>query len=117
MAVGMGHSFSNGEAPVAVAGERHSWLDAIRGLAVLGMIVTHTINTLLAPEWKTGEMFGRSVYVSGLVAPTFLWIAGYAHGLGSIRREGRGDRGWPARTLRRLVLVLGLGYLIHLPLP
>jgi uncharacterized membrane protein len=117
LAVGMGHSFSNGEAPVAVAGERHSWLDAIRGLAVLGMIVTHTINTLLASEWKTGEMFGRSVYVSGLVAPTFLWIAGYAHGLGSIRRESRGDRGWPARTLRRLLLVLGLGYLIHLPLP
>jgi hypothetical protein len=27
LAVGMGHSFSNGEAPVAVAVERHSWLD------------------------------------------------------------------------------------------
>ena len=94
---------------------RADWLDALRGLAVLGMIETHTVNTLLAPAWREGDGFTRLVYWNGLVAPAFLWIAGYAHGLGSRKRQTVGGP-WD-RVVRRLLAILALGYLIHLPLP
>jgi len=99
------------------AAPREDWLDAIRGLAVLGMVETHAVNTLLAAEWREGEGFSRLMYANGLVAPAFLWIAGYAQGLGARRRQERGIAGWPVRTLRRLILILLLGFLIHLPMP
>lgn len=94
---------------------REDWLDALRGLAVLGMIETHTVNTLLGGAWREGEGFTRLLYANGLVAPAFLWIAGYVHGVVSNRRPAAG--GWPVRTVRRLLVILALGYLIHLPLP
>jgi uncharacterized membrane protein len=99
-----------------VSAPRADWLDALRGLAVLGMIETHTVNTLLAPGWREGEAFTRLMYANGLVAPAFLWIAGYAHGLGWRRRAAGGGAGW-MRTTKRLLWILALGYLIHLPLP
>lgn len=94
---------------------RAQWLDALRGLAVLGMIETHTVNTLMAASWKSGDAFTRLVYWNGLVAPAFLWIAGYAHGLGSAKRSAD-PAAWD-RTVRRLLVLLLLGYLIHLPVP
>jgi uncharacterized membrane protein len=100
---------------VQARGTREPWLDAMRGLAVLGMIETHTVNTVLAEEWRSGEGFTRLVYGNGLVAPAFLWIAGQAHGLASGRRLAGGV--WPVRTVRRLLTILALGYLIHLPVP
>ena len=120
----IGEMSENGPEPVGAVGVeavgpragRAEWLDAMRGLAVLGMIATHTVNTLLAPGWRQGETFVRLVYGSGLVAPAFLWIAGYAHGLGWRRRAGGGAAGW-RRTTRRLLGILALGYLIHLPVP
>jgi uncharacterized membrane protein len=92
-----------------------AWLDAVRGLAVLGMLETHTVNTLLAPAWKENEWFPWLVFLNGLVAPAFLWIAGVAQGLGWQRRVARGDTGWPMRSLRRLAGIWLLGYALHLP--
>lgn len=94
---------------------REDWLDALRGLAVLGMIETHTVNTMLAEGARAGQGFTRLMYTDGLVAPAFLWIAGYAHGVVTNRKPGQGV--WPMRTVRRLGVILFLAYLIHLPVP
>jgi uncharacterized membrane protein len=86
------------------------WLDLFRGLAVVFMIEAHVLNTFQADGLRAGEGFARLNYLNGLVAPAFLWIAGYLHGLG-MRRSGR----HPGRTLRRLAGVATLGYALHLP--
>ncbi len=91
-------------------GLRMPWLDLFRGLAVVFMIEAHVLNTFLADGLRAGEGFSRLNYLNGLVAPAFLWIAGYLHGLG-MPRSGR----HPGRTLRRLAGVATLGYALHLP--
>jgi uncharacterized membrane protein len=91
------------------------WLDALRGLAVLGMLHTHVTNTLLDPMWHAGRGFDGLRYLHGLVAPSFLWIAGYAHGIGLWRRLAGDMPGFPWRTVRRLVVVGMIGYALHFP--
>lgn len=92
---------------------REDWLDALRGLAVIGMVETHAVNALLARAWRDESWITALDTVNGLVAPTFLWISGYAHGLGS-RARAESDPRW-RRALRRLLLIGGLGYALHLP--
>jgi fucose 4-O-acetylase-like acetyltransferase len=93
--------------PVA-ASARLGWLDLYRGLAVLVMIETHVVNTFLAAELRAGGWFWWLNYVNGLVAPAFLFIAGFAQGLGS-RRPGV----WP--RLSRLAGVAAIGFALHFP--
>jgi uncharacterized membrane protein len=100
---------------IPVVSNRVTWLDAVRGLAVLGMLETHTVNTLLAPAWKENAVFPWVAYFNGLVAPAFLWIAGYAQGLGWQRRIARGQSGWPVKTIRRLAILWVFAYALHLP--
>jgi uncharacterized membrane protein len=99
-----------------VASHRLDWLDAVRGLAVLGMLETHAVNAFLAPDWRSGAGFGWLAFGNGLVAPAFLWIAGYAHGLRSKRPLDTGKpRRFPLKSARRLVIIAALGYMMHLP--
>jgi predicted acyltransferase len=95
---------------------RLSWIDLMRGLAVVGMLVTHVMNAFLHPVYEnTGWRHEFSSY-SGLVAPSFFWIAGYVQGLAIRRahREGKPVGGF--RRWHRLGIVLLIGYLLHLPL-
>jgi uncharacterized membrane protein len=94
---------------------RVTWLDAVRGLAVLGMLETHTVNTLLDPMWKENAVFPWLAFCNGLVAPAFLWIAGYAQGLSWKRRMARGETHWPITTMRRLGVLWVFAYALHLP--
>ena len=82
-----------------------------RGAAVLAMIETHVVNTFLAPGLRTVAWFGWLEWFNGLVAPAFLFIAGYALGMGW-------QPGKPvafARKARRLGGVAALGYALHFP--
>ncbi len=90
---------------------RVAWLDLFRGAAVLAMIETHVVNTFLASEQREAAWFGWLNWFNGLVAPAFLFIAGYALGMGG-RGEKRGDF---ARKARRLGGVAALGYALHFP--
>ncbi len=90
---------------------RIEWLDFYRGLAVVVMIETHVVNTFLATAHWPVEWRSRLDYVNGLVAPAFLFIAGYAHGLG-LRRK----RTHTLSRLRRLAGIAAIGYALHFPL-
>lgn len=97
------------------AAQRLVWIDILRGVAVIGMIQTHVWNALLHLSYHETLWWQEWNFFSGLLAPTFLWIAGYIQGL-SIRKAHREDR--PVATsarLQRLGIILLIGYALHVP--
>jgi uncharacterized membrane protein len=100
------------EAPAAPRA-RLEWLDLYRGLAVLVMVETHVANTFLdTSAWPAGWRVDLN-YINGLVAPAFLFIAGYAHGLGLRRKRAVRTHIWP--RLVRLASIAAIGYAMHFP--
>lgn len=94
---------------------RLTWIDLLRGVAVVGMLETHVMNVFLDSTYDHAEWRHQLSFYNGLLAPAFLWIAGYIQGL-SIRKALR--NGQPVVTmprLRRLGLVAFLGYFLHMP--
>jgi len=100
--------------PAAVS-PRLPWLDFFRGAAVLLMIETHVANTFLQADLQASAWFARLTYLNGLVAPSFLFIAGFSLGLawrhGSLRPDSM------PRRFRRLCWIALLGYGLHFPFP
>ena len=88
---------------------REAWVDAFRGLAVVGMIWVHAANTFLREEVRQQEWFATAGFFHGLIAPAFFWIAGYVRGV----RAGGGRPGWA--SVRRLLVVMALGYSLRFP--
>lgn len=89
------------------------WIDLFRGLAVLVMIETHVVNTFLASAVRDEGWFRILNYLNGLVAPSFLFIAGFVQGM---------ERGVTpekpvnvARRARQLLVLLFAGYALHFP--
>lgn len=99
-------------APAAAPPERVrvAWLDWFRGAAVLAMIETHVANTFLAPGLREAAWFGWVNWFNGLIAPAFLFIAGYAQGMSWL-----GKRGAFGRKAKRLLGVAAVGYALHFP--
>lgn len=95
---------------VSRTAQRLDWLDLFRGLAVLGMIWTHSANTFLDAALQQTAWFHELTYYHGLIAPAFFWIAGFARA--HVTTETR-KPALPA--LKRLLLVLLTGYLLHVP--
>jgi uncharacterized membrane protein len=90
--------------------QRLEWLDLFRGLAVLGMIWTHAAHTFLDASLQDTSWFHRLDYYHGLIAPSFFWIAGFVR---AHVTTGKVKPAWP--TLKRLLMVLLVGYAMHLP--
>lgn len=90
-----------------------AWLDLFRGAAVLVMIETHVVNTFLFAGLRETGWFTLLNYVNGLVAPSFLFIAGFVQGL-----ERRTSSTRPinfARRARRLLGLAVVAYALHFP--
>lgn len=93
---------------------RLEWLDFFRGAAVLVMMETHVVNTFLAAGMREGGWFALLNYINGLVAPSFLFIAGFV--LGMERRKSPGKPIPYARRAWRLLGIGALGYSLHFPI-
>ena len=92
--------------------KREVWIDLLRGLAVIGMIETHAVNTFLDTKLQATPEFGTLTYLNGLVAPTFFWVMGYVRGSSMI--PGTAKRpAWPG--VKRLLWIMVVGYLMHGP--
>ncbi|MFC5456898.1 heparan-alpha-glucosaminide N-acetyltransferase domain-containing protein [Prosthecobacter fluviatilis] len=90
--------------------KRLLWLDLFRGLAVLGMVWTHSANTFLEAGLQKTAWYREMSYYHGLIAPAFFWIAGY------VRAHITAGAPKPALpALRRLLMVLLIGYLMYVP--
>jgi uncharacterized membrane protein len=87
--------------------------DWLRGIAVVVMIQTHAL-VLLKPQAQSDLLFRLLVRIDGLVAPAFLFCAGFALALVQCRAARSGRRRAQALTsLRRIAEVLVIASVVN----
>ncbi len=93
------------------------FVDLLRGWATIVMIEVHVFNTFMIGELRNTQWFGALNFINGLVAPSFLFVAGFVFVVTSDRKleEFRtyGKAFW--RQLSRIALIWIVGYGLHLP--
>ena len=97
---------------------RFVFIDLLRGWALLVMIEVHIFNVLLLPALKETSWFKALDFVNGLVAPSFLFISGFAFAI-STRGKTEDLRKlnfafW--KKIGRIGLIILAGYSLHLPI-
>ncbi len=94
------------------------FIDLARAVAVLLMVQGHTIDALLAPEYRTTLQYNAWLYLRGLTSCTFLFLSGAAFSLTALKHWD--DQGHFSRRsfkrVRRLAFFLALGYFIRFPM-
>ncbi|MBM4167780.1 MAG: DUF1624 domain-containing protein [Ignavibacteria bacterium] len=96
---------------------RYNFLDLYRGLFVLLMIEGHTIRTVLEGTEMTTRFFDIHEMIHGVTGPGFLFGAGFAFAIATLRRwDFLRSLNVPflRRTWRAMLLIL-VGYALHLP--
>ncbi len=81
------------------------------------MIETHVVNALLRPDIKHEFHFHILSFVNGLVAPSFLFCAGFAFAITLEKRwdEYRALRPPLWKYISRMLFILVVAYSLHLP--
>ena len=80
------------EAPAA----RRTYLDVLRGIAVLIMIEAHVIDSWTRPSDRASRAFGESLILGGFGAPLFLFLAGIGIAMSAGSKARRLGGTWPA---------------------
>jgi uncharacterized membrane protein len=89
-------------------------LDRARAVAVVAMVMGHTLDAVLSDAAREGP--GMLAYWSmrAVTAPLFLFVAGWAFAT-TVQRTDAGGTGVLRRYLPRVGLLLGWGYLLRWP--
>jgi uncharacterized membrane protein len=92
-------------------------VDIVRAYACVMMVFGHTFNDLLNDSIRNSPLFAEWQHFRGLTAPTFLFVSGFAFHVATARYWEDYLRWSPRlwRRLRRVALLLGIGYMLHLP--
>ena len=96
---------------------RYVYIDLLRGWAVLVMIETHVINAFMLPAMRDTSWFKVLNFINGLVAPSFLFIAGYSFAM-IAQRKWNDYLSFNAvfrKQVGRILQVLLVGYTLHIP--
>jgi uncharacterized membrane protein len=96
---------------------RYLFIDLYRGLVILMMIQGHTFRAILDNEIINSALFQFHDFFHGVSAPAFLFGSGLTFVL-STRKRWEDYHHWDpplARRIGRLMVILMLAYLIHLP--
>jgi uncharacterized membrane protein len=96
---------------------RLTFIDLLRGWALIVMIEVHVFNTFILPFLKTTSWYNVLNFINGLVAPSFTFVSGFVFLIASQRKiesfRTYGSAFW--RQLGRIGLVWCIGYSLHLP--
>lgn len=97
--------------------QRLLFVDLHRGLVLLVMIEVHVFNAMLLPQIKTEWWFTYLNFINGLVAPSFLFISGFAFVLSGKKKleEFRQFKFAFWKQMGRIGLIFLVGYSLHLP--
>ncbi len=97
--------------------QRVEFLDLLRGIAVVIMVMGHSIDAVLSAAVRSSELFRAYDSLRGFTAPIFLFIAGFSFAVATERKWDQyhlvGPLFW--RRVGRMMFLLVLGYLLHLP--
>lgn len=96
---------------------RLAFVDLLRGLALLVMIEVHVFNSFLIPTIKEADWFLVLNFINGLIAPSFIFISGFAFVLASRKKldDFRQYKYAFWKQIGRIGLIWLVGYSIHLP--
>ena len=96
---------------------RFHFVDVLRGWAVLVMIETHVVNALLTDALKEETPFKILTFINGLVAPSFLFCAGFAFAISISRKWQEFVELTPSlgRYVLKLLFILVIAYSLHIP--
>lgn len=92
-------------------------MDLLRGLVIIIMIEVHVFNAFLLPELRQTDWFSVLNFINGLVAPSFLFVSGFAFQVSSgnkvdeMRKLGKAF--W--KKIGRIFQIIIIGYALHLP--
>jgi uncharacterized membrane protein len=93
------------------------FVDILRGWATIVMIEVHVFNAFIIPSLKETGWYNLLNYVNGLVAPSFIFVAGFVFVYVSERKiedfRSFGRLFW--RQIYRIAQIWIIGYLLHLP--
>jgi len=97
--------------------QRLLFVDIVRAYACVMMVFGHTFNDLLSESIRRTTLFAEWQHFRGLTAPTFLFVSGFAFYVATTRYWDDYLRWSPRlwRRLRRVALLLFIGYALHLP--
>lgn len=96
---------------------RYISADLLRGLVIIIMIEVHVFNAFLLPELRQTGWFSILNFINGLVAPSFLFVSGFAFQVSSggkldeMRKLGKVF--W--KKIARIFQIIIIGYALHLP--
>lgn len=105
------------KAPAKAKVARWLALDLFRFLAVVLMVQGHVFYEVLSDVVRNQDWYGWHKYVHGFTAPIFLFSSGLAFGITTLGRwKEHSTLGKPVlKRFERYAILIGLGYLIHLP--
>ncbi len=100
-----------------MASGRYAFLDLYRGVIILLMIEGHVARELLEPALRASSEFRLHEFLHGITGPGFLFGAGITFGIAAQRRWNQYLSFTPTlwKRLRRISLLILLGYMLHLP--
>lgn len=96
---------------------RYISADILRGLVIIIMIEVHVFNAFLIPELRQTRWFSVLNFINGLVAPSFLFVSGFAFQVSSrskldeMRKFGKVF--W--KKMGRIFQIIIIGYALHIP--
>lgn len=108
--------FSSSGSPGSHA-HRVIFIDLARALAVVFMLYGHTIDALLAPNYRVGVWYDVWQFQRGLTSSLFLLLSGFAFSVATSKRWTSHISLSPAvlTRMRRFGVFVVLGYLLHFP--
>ncbi len=96
---------------------RYISADLLRGIVIIIMIEVHVFNAFLLPELRQAGWFGVLNFINGLVAPSFLFVSGFAFQVssgGKLDEMRKLDQAfW--KKIARIFQIIIIGYALHLP--
>lgn len=92
-------------------------LDLLRSWAMIIMIEVHVFNAFLQPWIREADWFIILNFINGMVAPSFIFISGFAFVISSENRitEMRNYGNFFRKKIFRIGQIFFAGYLIHIP--
>lgn len=97
--------------------QRLVFLDIMRGVAVLVMVLGHSVDAVLSQEVRASSAFRLYDAVRGFTAPVFLFVAGYAFAVATEKRWAQFHSfGLPLiKRMAKILSLLTIGYALHFP--